>query len=576
MVVGFGINTNDKNLEKLMVQLKKLLIWGLLGLLFFSVSSHYFGASLDGDAGCFDAITHQMKLGQRLYSDVFDNKAPGIFYLNYFTLPPFSSFSAAWIIQSTCLALLLGILGRLFYNWIESQFLMGMGAVLFLLFSLRTILFFWPAFFVGGYTEEIGSYLIILGALLLQIVVFRRLSNKSITPRENVLILISGLAVGIAVLVKEPFALILPAIIVWLTFIDVKKWVFWLIGLMLPLFIHIAVMLINGSWNDYLDYLNFAFFYGRPKLNVFRFDKVLEILLPFGFDSLPVVNVIQLFVFLSVSLILVHIGYLKIFKKEIPYSNSNKLIIVAVLSIFFFVVGSRLFGLLGSSRYLHYQIPEYLCSWFTVVILVQCVYNQYLSRLGFQKNRVRNFVIVVTIFLMLSSNEIVKKNMPLGHSTMLETMKDPLYVNGSYYPKLTRISEEKSIWNNFTTSINFQLPPKAKIYIDDPHLGRFYGYLNSHYRTYLPCPYWVFFSFGESEGVIESESAVYKKITTNRNRVIKELNGNPPDFILTSDNQGPYGIFDELKESLTQDYTMLGKFEIGGKIINLFENKSIR
>jgi hypothetical protein len=86
----------------------------------------------------------------------------------------------------------------------------------------------------------------------------------------------------------------------------------------------------------------------------------------------------------------------------------------------------------------------------------------------------------------------------------------------------------------------------------------------------------VFFSFGESEGVIESESAVYKKITTNRNRVIKELNGNPPDFILTSDNQGPYGIFDELKESLTQDYTMLGKFEIGGKIINLFENKSIR
>ena len=60
------------------------------------------------------------------------------------------------------------------------------------------------------------------------------------------------------------------------------------------------------------------------------------------------------------------------------------------------------------------------------------------------------------------------------------------------------------------------------------------------------------------------------------NRVIKELNGNPPDFILTSDNQGPYGIFDELKKSLTQDYTMLGKFEIGGKIINLFENKSIR
>jgi len=70
-----------------MVQLKKLLIWGLLGVLFFSVSSHYFGAALDGDVGCFDAITHQMKLGQRLYSDVFDNKAPGIFYLNYFTPP---------------------------------------------------------------------------------------------------------------------------------------------------------------------------------------------------------------------------------------------------------------------------------------------------------------------------------------------------------------------------------------------------------------------------------------------------------------------------------------------------------
>ena len=572
--MGIGTIKNAKNLEKLMVQLKKLLIWGLLGFLLFSVSSHYYGASLDGDAGCFDAITHQMKLGQRLYSDVFDNKAPGIFYLNYFSPPPFSNYTAAWLLQTTCLVLLLAAVGKLFCNWIKYQFLIGMGAVLFLLFSLRTILFFWPAFFVGGYTEEIGSYLIILGSLLLQIIVDRRLTNRTDSSRENALILVSGLAVGIAVLVKEPFALILPAIIVWLTFIDVKKWVFWIIGLMLPLFIHITVMFINGSWTDYLDYLNFAFFYGRPKLNVLRFDKVLEILLPFGFDSLPVVNVIQLFVFLSVSLILVHTGYLKIFKKETKFSNSNKLIIVAIVSIFFFVAGSRLFGLLGSSGYLHYQIPEYLCTWFTVVILVQCVHNQYLSRLGHQINRVRNFVIVVTIFLMLSSNEIVKKNMPLGHSTMLETMKDPLYINGSYYPKLTRISEEKSIWNNFTTSINFQLPPKAKIYVDDPHLGRFYGYLNSHYRTYLPCPYWVFFSFGESESGIESESAVYKKITLNRNRVIKELNGNPPDFILTSDNQGPYGIFDELQKSLSQDYTMLGKFDIRGKQINFFEKKA--
>jgi hypothetical protein len=84
----------------------------------------------------------------------------------------------------------------------------------------------------------------------------------------------------------------------------------------------------------------------------------------------------------------------------------------------------------------------------------------------------------------------------------------------------------------------------------------------------------VFFSFGESESGIESESAVYKKITMNRNRVIKELIGNPPDFILTSDNQGPYGIFDELQKSLSQDYTMLGKFDIRGKQINFFEKKA--
>ena len=71
----------------MIVLLKKLLILILLGGLYLSVSSHYFGAALDGDVGCFDAIVHQMKMGQSLYTDVYDNKAPGIFYLTYFTPP---------------------------------------------------------------------------------------------------------------------------------------------------------------------------------------------------------------------------------------------------------------------------------------------------------------------------------------------------------------------------------------------------------------------------------------------------------------------------------------------------------
>jgi len=477
--------------------------------------------------------------------------------------------------QSTCLALLLVTIGRLFHRWILSQLLIGIGAVLFFLFSLRTIVFFWPAFFVGGYTEEIGSYLVIIGSLLLLAIVDRRLNNKTITWLENALILLSGFAIGISVLVKEPFVFILPAIFVWLTFIDRKKRFIWLLGLILPFFTHIIVMVVVGSWTDYIDYLNFAFFYGIPKLIVFRFDKLLEIFIPVGFDSLPVVNVIQLFVLLSVSCILVYFGYRRIFKREITSAINKKMIIATVLSIFLFGVGSKLFGLLGSSGYLHYQIPEYLFTWLTLVILVQCVYWQFLSGLNHQNNNARKFVIIVTIFLMVLSNEIVKNKMPVGHSTMLETMKDPLYINGSYYPKLTRISEDKSSWNNFITSNNFEIPKQAKIYIDDPHLGRFYRYLNSQYRTYLPCPYWVFFSFGEPESVIKSESAI-KKIKMNRARVIKELNGNPPDFILTSDNQGPYGIFDKLQNSLTQDYIMLGEFDIGGKKIHLFENKSFR
>src|SRR6056300_1111156 len=60
----------------------KLLGFGAIILLAFQYLLEYFGVSAFSDAGCFMAIGQRLLQHDLLYVDVWDNKAPGIFFIH--------------------------------------------------------------------------------------------------------------------------------------------------------------------------------------------------------------------------------------------------------------------------------------------------------------------------------------------------------------------------------------------------------------------------------------------------------------------------------------------------------------
>jgi hypothetical protein len=53
-------------------------------LLAFAIYMKSYNWILEGDVGCFSAIGQELLNGKILYKEVFDNKAPGIFFLHAF------------------------------------------------------------------------------------------------------------------------------------------------------------------------------------------------------------------------------------------------------------------------------------------------------------------------------------------------------------------------------------------------------------------------------------------------------------------------------------------------------------
>lgn len=546
----------------------KVLVVLLLGCLFVSVSSHYFGAAMEGDIGCFDAISHQMKLGQSLYTDVYDNKAPGIFYINYL-LPEFgfSQITSSWIVQVLCFFLLLLTLIPILSQWMLSSPIFGFCASMFVVFSFRTIILFWPAFFVGGYTEQIGSYLLISGFFMLyQSSVFWTNSLESNPANSRFKLIISGLLMGLTILIKEPFVFFIPAILLWLFFIPRKGLGLWILGFVSPWILHALILFWSGSYQDYIQYLRFAMNYGIAGGSILEAQKWIDVLIPFQFDSLPVVNVIQLFVFSGFILLLI----LRWRQRKRRIGDDTEVekspTLIFLFTHLLLLWGSRYFGLLGNRSYLHYQIPEYLISWLGLLSLLNefSIFLKQYSTVEISKARLLFMGIAAILYL---SDSIVKSNMPTGHFNMFQTLKNPSFINGSYYPELPKIKDEEQTWNDFLAKNKIQVPEKSKIFIDDPHLGRFYGYLNSQYATCFPCPYWVYFHRDN----MEVHDPLWPFLEQNRNKIIRQLREQPPQFVMMSENKGPYATFKELIDFFEHNFEKQGDFILGNKKVALYK-----
>lgn len=545
-----------------------LIVALMLGFLFGSVLEHYLGAAMEGDVGCFDAISHQMKLGQHLYSEVYDNKAPGIFYINYL-LPElgFNPITSSWILQASCFFILVFTLRPLISQWTMLNSVFGFCAAIFVVFSIRTIVFFWPAFFVGGYTEQIGTYLLISGFLLLYQSSFFWTCDKMLNPRYSKLkLLVSGLFIGLTLLIKEPFVFFIPAITLWLFFVNRKDVGLWFIGFISPWLMHAVVLIKNGSYQEYFQYLRFAVNYGNAGNNLFSVEKLLNTLQPFQFDSLPVVNVIQLFVFFVFCFLFIIRWWWNYRNKSDAPEEKRSFTLILLFTHLLFLWGSRCFGLLGNGNYLHYQIPEYLLSWLGLVLLFNSI-SSYLKRFRNVDNYKAGVLILGTVAILLISNSIVKKQMPMGHFSMVQTLKDPHFIHGANYPKLVKVSEEEQAWNYFLLKNKIKVPERSQIFIDDPHLGRFYGYLNSQYLTYFPCPYWVFFHMDQ----MESNDQLWPYLEQNRNIIIRQLQEQPPQFVIMGENKGPYATFKELIVFFEHNFVKRGEFLLDTKRVLLYE-----
>ena len=445
---------------------------------------------------------------------------------------------------------------------------MGICAVLFLLFSLRTILFFWPAFFVGGYTEEIGSYLFIGGFVLLYQASFFWVGNHLQEIRlRGFRLIVSGLLIGTTILIKEPFILFTPVIMVWLLYLKRKDIGFWFVGLVCPWLLHLIVLLKNDSLRGYVQYLRFAFNYSNAEKSLLNAEKLKDVIQPFQFDSLPVVNVIQVFVFIGFCLLLLYRGFWKNSTvSKAAQVKKDYSVATLFLTHLFFLAGAKCFGILGNGGYLHYQIPEYLFSWLGLLLFLHCISLQLQSLNGTRKYDAGLIVSGSTVILFLS-NSLVKCQMPMGHSSMFQTLANPHFINGSNYPKLIKVKDEEMAWNNFLINNKIELPEHCDLFIDDPHLGRFYGYSNSQYLTYFPCPYWVFFD-GDT---LSFNQQAWPFLEQNRTKIIRQLQEQPPEFVLTSDNMGPLGTFTELIVFFKKNFVKRGEFYLGDKKLMLFE-----
>lgn len=549
----------------------QVLINVLLGFLFVSVANHYFGVAMEGDVGCFDAVSHQMKLGQRLYKDVFDNKAPGIFYLNWI-LPyrGFSQITSSWAIQVSSFFVLVVSMRPLLLRWTLSNPLYGVCASIFVVFSFRTIVFFWPAFFVGGYTEQIGSYLLISGFLIL----FQTSFLGTDIPQSDLRILkcklfASGFLIGLTTLIKEPFIFFVPAMILWLFFINRKGVKTWFLGLMVPWVMHALILFWSGSCQDYIQYLKFAMNYGIAGGSILEAQKWIDILIPFRFDSLPVVNISQLFVFFGfIVLLFFQLSPANADQRNAKTVEMTKTVVVLVTYLLL-LWASRGFGHLGKGNYYHYQIPEYLITWFGLVLLLHSI-SSYLQQSKSTNMSNSRLLLVVTLSLLYLSNALVKGQMPIGHSNMLQTLRNPHFINGAYYPELPKVTNEEYAWRQFVNAKNIHIPEKAKIFVDDPHLGRFYGYLNSQYTTFFPCPYWVYF---HKDSMLPNDP-IRSVLEQNRNTIIRQLQDMPPQFILMGENKGPFATFNELINYFENNFIKRGEFFLGKKKVMLYEKVS--
>lgn len=474
--------------------------------------SHYWGNAAEGDTGCFAAIAHQLQQGGILYQSTFDNKGPGIFYLHVVFQWITQLFPGDYLYLNSTSALQLYFF-LLFYtcftvfsifqiNSSNKPLIISSLLIIINLFTLNTLAN-WPAFFVGGYTEEIGSYLV-FGAIFLLLTSFKKAS------------LLAGLFFGFAILIKEPFILFIPILYPFFIKFNRQEKLQMILGIAFPWIFQAAYLTATNSWSDYFNYLSFASTYanGNPMPIAQRFRL--------GFENAHFLSPDNAIIF-----ILLILG-VKTIKNTLK--DQIKSLYLPVLTILIGFV----FTLLGTQHYQHYNIPMELAIALAIAFALPSLQTN-----NIQYNRHSSISFTLLALLLIVS--VAQKQ---NH------WQNP-------YPAFTKTDQETKSIQQWIEKLN-----KQPVYIDEQSSGRLYLYFHSTYKTTYPCPYYTYFLQQENPQKSHKIQAANQQIEKHQKTFVKEFKQHPPQYLLSLKNLSPAFWSEGLGDFVQEKYQITDSFKI--------------
>jgi len=454
----------------------KLLGFGAIILLAFQYLLEYFGVSAFSDAGCFMAIGQRLLQHDLLYVDVWDNKAPGIFFIHALAQGILSVVNVdypQWVsIGLLCISLSLILLKR---NWKTPSLLWFLTGLVFLFHWLKT----WEVFYVGAYTEEWGIFLIIAALALV------------VNQKKKLAYVVSGFLFGYALFIKEPFLFfIFPFWGYW--FLQQKTYfksiLYWHLGAALPWGLFLAIYALKGQFSALWMYWKSAFAYAGGDSGSWqkvseRLSKLHELTSTrwFGSESVQ-------WIFITLCLYLTVRVVWGVYRKMKYHEYFSNLPIVSLgLSS---LVASLLFLMLGPQFYFHYAIPLGFS-----VIFCFCVALWDLGTLiRIPNNQTVGFVIL-SLFVAKNYGSEIHSEPDRGNAGMEAHM------------------------------IQQKIPAGSSVFVDHEDGGRWYVYGQFSSWGKFPVPYYVYF--------YNLEDNHQPHLVANRVKFREDFLHRPPEFILT-------------------------------------------
>jgi hypothetical protein len=499
------------NAFRLKITLQQFNVFALvLGFLAYMVAFvlHFYNNPQESDVGCFMAIGKALNGDAILYKTVFDNKAPGIFFLHQLFQNLTNSSTHYPLILQGFFAGIFALSSALVLLKINPKLSFAPMLALFLT-SLYYLQSRWGIFYYGGLTEEIGIYLILTAMNL----VFLSQPNSSVS--NKFMAFFAGLFSCYALGIKEPFALMFLGLLVyvWIGKNKQLRWAF-MAGCAFVLLFWGGYLLLNGALGHYINYLKQAIFYAQSPSEplILRIASRLE---PVSFEFGEWLghsgwNWLNITIILFVCILLFSRKSIHtLIKKESQF----------LIFQFLLLLGSIPFYWFGPKNHTHYFIPMLIC----ILVFGSFVLAHFLSMI---RSEFRAVHLILSVFILQETAFL--------------------------YREIDRYTPPA---NDETTKLNNQFKLNQGVcFVDDYSAGRFYLYLDVTSNLKYPCAYPVFFEFNTPNSLAEERCKEF----------VSEFQKHPPKYILGKEKLSMAFDYGELKNWVYKRYRVMDSVKLNG------------